>query len=187
MCQPDRTSAFSLLELLVVISIMALLIGILAPALKMFRQQAIKTACSSNLRQIGIATEVYRMNFGERFPMARYMPAPFITIFPHDPGLPLVLNQQMPSVSKVYRCPGDDGYVYGRAGISYTYNASLAGRRLDETWFVRRLHFAASQVPVAYDCDGDSFELVAGTTLLVPPFHMLRNLLFGDGHVGNYQ
>ncbi len=51
--------AFTLVELLVVIGIIAVLIAILLPALNKAREQAKQTACMSNLRQMGIAATLY--------------------------------------------------------------------------------------------------------------------------------
>ena len=52
--------AFTLVELLVVIAIIATLIGLLLPAVQAAREAARRSACMNNLRQIALATHVYR-------------------------------------------------------------------------------------------------------------------------------
>ncbi|HVS72961.1 MAG TPA: prepilin-type N-terminal cleavage/methylation domain-containing protein [Phycisphaerae bacterium] len=63
-----RRAGFTLIELLVVVAIIALLISILLPSLARARDQAKKTACASNLHQLGIALSTYAGEFENNLP-----------------------------------------------------------------------------------------------------------------------
>jgi prepilin-type N-terminal cleavage/methylation domain-containing protein/prepilin-type processing-associated H-X9-DG protein len=128
-----RRSAFTLVELLVVIGIIALLISMLLPALNKARQSANDVACVSNLRQIGVAVQMYTQAHKGTFPIhvewtgnhfANWdrLIAPYLGI----EGLSMTANHLAPPTQRsgVLICPRDNT-IEPPAGFfkrSYTMN-----------------------------------------------------------------
>jgi prepilin-type N-terminal cleavage/methylation domain-containing protein/prepilin-type processing-associated H-X9-DG protein len=73
--QPRKGSAFTLAELLIVIAIIAVLIGILLPALAAARRSAASVKCLSALRDLGSAFQQYAQENDRYFPVVRWYPA----------------------------------------------------------------------------------------------------------------
>lgn len=63
-----RLRALTLIELLVVIAIIAILAAILFPVFAQAREKARQTACLSNLKQVGLAVQMYAQDYDENIP-----------------------------------------------------------------------------------------------------------------------
>lgn len=68
----SKRNAFTLIELLVVIAIIAILASILFPVFARARENARRTSCLSNLKQIGLGIMQYTQDYDERLPQALY-------------------------------------------------------------------------------------------------------------------
>ena len=99
-CPLKKQTAFTLVELLVVISIIAMLLAVLIPALRKARQQAQKVVCLSNMRQMGLVLITYLNDSDYHLP-----PSSCHVSDPNQYWL-YILNKYSQS-PLLYRCPSD--------------------------------------------------------------------------------
>lgn len=124
-----RTRAFTLVELLVVLGIIAVLLAILLPVISRARRAAQSVACLSNLRQLATAFNLYvNDNRNGSIPFAFDVNHSWIVAFRAETAVP----------DKVYRCPtvGDEvGPDFGSANQSWklTLKSSPDGKATDFT------------------------------------------------------
>src|SRR5579862_7266477 len=91
MLRTDRKArAFTLIELLVVIAIIAILAAILFPVFARAREAARKTACLSNMKQLGLASQMYKQDYDETYPDSRdtWFDGPPPLSWYQEPGIP---------------------------------------------------------------------------------------------------
>ncbi len=97
--KPAR-SAFTLIELLVVIAIIAILAAILFPVFARARENARRSSCQSNLKQIALGIKQYTQDYDERFPNIT-VAAPV-----GNPGWAFAVQPYLKS-EQIFQCPSD--------------------------------------------------------------------------------
>ena len=187
-------AAFTLVELLVVIGIIALLLALLMPALGRARQQANSVACKSNLRQIGVLLRLYaENNRGWPYPVRE-------GLAPGDPPRTLGLEFDLPREERwpsrvggldlwnhpLLTCPSDFEPLEEH---SYVLNKHLADKGL-KAWTSRVNELVSSQIVLMGEkvsSEGDYYMAVGDFDRVVEPYrHGLKlgsNYLFLDNHV----
>lgn len=168
-------SAFTLVELLVVLVVIGILLGLLLPAVSKAKEAGRATVCLSNLRQIGIALQLYVQDNNNLLPVMR--DKSFDTNAPLTNALPspdFVMSNYLGAV-KVLRCPSDRKQIYERTGSSYAWNSLLNGQDADRLK-VMNIDFDPHQIPVFFD--KEAFHRARGGKKGV-------NYLYADGHIRN--
>lgn len=115
--------AFTLVELMVTVAVVALLMGILIPSARAMQRESRNAGCLSNLRQDFVAIDSYRQQNGGQVPMCEFLPV--VTDAGVDGGLPNAMKGFMPADSPSWLCPGDENEESVATGTSYVYLPGL--------------------------------------------------------------
>jgi prepilin-type N-terminal cleavage/methylation domain-containing protein len=198
-----RQKAFTLIEVLVVVSIIALLVSILIPTLSKARGQARRVSCASQLHQVGIAMLSYLHDSRDHMPWASDMPS--IGPGPLTDPTPIyfsdVLKPHLKNQISALNCPGDVPGLTNRGapnqGLSYfqsersSYGYRTALRGLTPTRFNQMPHGrpghehqhpndAHAPSTIWFACDYENFHGQAGE-------NGARRYVYIDGHVADYE
>ena len=174
-----KENGFTLVELLVVISIITLLLGVLVPVLSKARRAALRTVCRSNINSIGLSFRIYLDNNENIMPPATNMPSLKLN---NDPPITKFLLPYL-SEPKTFECPSDKGQqsttgqkYFITEDSSYGYNTQLGGNPVSKSYPVEMRGEKERNIEVMYD---------------YAPFHGkagkpgAKNYLYADGHVGD--
>jgi len=193
-----RRSGFTLIELLVVIAIIAILAAILFPVFAKAREAARATSCKSNLKQIGLAQNMYKQDYDETLPFSVNGQNSFTWTGTGSTYwaffyLPYTKNQQ------IWACPSakDASCKYNSYGLSGFLDGSATTAGLSDAAIVEPAGtiFAHDSFESRMDDNGDMLCVSSGFTENLMQAGDIRykneawrhsdacNVLFCDGHV----
>jgi prepilin-type N-terminal cleavage/methylation domain-containing protein len=191
---------FTLIELLVVVAVIALLIGILLPALGRGREVARQTVCQSNLGQMAKAAATYAIDWKDLiWPQFDWTPLPYNIGAGTQTGRAL-LYQYVDNVDEIAQCPtnkrrnlsgrtGQNAFG-GETGVNFDYTmfGRIQGLKVGATIFVARTTAPQTWSPGAkppVTLPQTALLPFADIPLYVEESPQFNNSAIGDGLWGN--
>lgn len=163
-----RFRGFTMTEIMVSITVLALLMSISFPAYRLIKSRAQATQCMAHLRQLGVALNMAAGERGLRFPE---MVAARESRNDDQPALDTVLAPYLNEGDRAFCCPADHKGICEKTGTSYLWNSLLNNQRIGDLDF---LGITKNEAGIPLIADKENFHPSVGDEV---------NILYGDGHV----
>ncbi len=162
-----QRAAFTVMELLVVITIISALATLAVPATSRILAKARAVHCMGNLKSIGAALHLYLGDHDNTFPtlvLSRESTSD------GQPALETTLKEYTES-AEVFHCTADDKQLFQKTGSSYLWNSLINGQNVASMDFMGFIK-DGTRIPVV--SDKENFHKYQGVEV---------NILYADGHV----
>jgi prepilin-type processing-associated H-X9-DG protein len=153
-----QRSAFTLVEILVVVGTSAILIGLLLPVMGRARESSYRVACAKNMQQAGVAILMYINDNKGTFPVpSKVLPGPSDAIWWQANRIDDIGRQGIgpylrvsPSELRIFRCPTDTEaatrQTTGKYPLTYSFNSNMGGDGLQPVKRLSQIRVPAEKI-----------------------------------------